>query len=562
MSLRLFRFFVFVPLILCRLASVAPAQPPADPATVKLPPLIVEDSKDQPRWLYVSAGGTEYLSLCSTGITESYVDSQEHMMQLVRVLVPEAFWGRMDAGVAMVLYPQNAKNTAMTAGVRAMLGLRPAAEATDLVAGPLGFLPNLRIDDRDTNASFAYIDEARFEADRTAVAANYVRYLVELRTPLLPGWAVEGIDLTYRNAYFMGQPIGLSQLRWIDRTETQALLRNPDRSRLMLSGPELFAPDTLRGESRQHPLRVATLKSQVALFFRWAIESGPETREALWKFVARSAEEPVTEKMFTDCFGSDYAELRDQLSDYLVRAVRETPRLEPGKLPPLPRIRARPATPNEIARIRGEWERMAIRYVKDSLPQYTEPYSQQARRTLRRAYDTGDRDPRLLATMGLLELDQGDEVAARPFLESAIAAGVVRPRVYYEIARQRFTALKRDQPPSRLYTYAELAAVFDPLRRAAQQAPALPEVFGLFAEVWVRCNANPEPRDVALLQLGARYFSRRGNVSFPIALALARHGRATEADALLALGFDYLPNDELRARFTKLRADLKSAPGH
>jgi len=53
----------------------------------------------------------------------------------------------------------------------------------------------------------------------------------------------------------------------------------------------------------------------------------------------------------------------------------------------LPDFEVERATSNEIARLRGEWERLAIGHVQRRLPRVREPYIAQARRTLRRAYD-------------------------------------------------------------------------------------------------------------------------------------------------------------------------------
>ena len=47
--------------------------------TVQLPPMLVEESVTGVPWLYVSAGGTEFLSRCSQGITRELVEAGRHM---------------------------------------------------------------------------------------------------------------------------------------------------------------------------------------------------------------------------------------------------------------------------------------------------------------------------------------------------------------------------------------------------------------------------------------------------------------------------------------------------
>jgi hypothetical protein len=263
--------------------------------------------------------------------------------------------------------------------------------------------------------------------------------------------------------------------------------------------------------------------------------------------------------MFEQCFGFDFAELRDRLSDYLPKAVDETKWIDPGALPPLPSFEVELATPNQIARVRGEWERLAIGHVQRRLPQVREPYIVQARRTLRRAFDAGDRDPRLLATMGLCEIDAGNEGGAREFLEPAVAAGVVRPRAYYELARLRFAELQRDAPATKQFSFTELAPVFLPLQHALLQAPPLPEVFILLAEAWRRCGIPPNARELAELTTGGQLFGTRPAVAYPIAVTLAHHGKKTEAAKVLDACLGSSGDESTVAAIKRLRAELAQA---
>ena len=282
-------------------------------------------------------------------------------------------------------------------------------------------------------------------------------------------------------------------------------------------------------------------------------------REALWKFAARATEGPVSEDIFEAIFGFGFSELRDRLSDYLPKAVEQTARVAPGRLPPLPEIEIERATPNQIARVRGEWERLAIGHVQRRLPQVREPYIVQARRTLRRAFEAGDRDPRLLATIGLCEIDAGNEAGAREFLEPAVALRVVRPRAYYELARLRFAELRRGVPETNVFSFTELAPIIEPLRSALMQSPPLAEVHTMLAEAWERCELSPNTAEFAELETGARLFVRRPNVGYHIALALARHGKKAEAAAVLDASVPYITDENTRARTTRLRTELSAA---
>jgi hypothetical protein len=537
-------------------AAAAPARNPG-PA-VELPPMMVEESVSSAPWLHVEVGGAEFLSRCSDSTTRQFVEAWLEKMQLVRALVPEEFLGRTDAPTVLVLYAQSLQQT-VSAEIQRELQAGESRAGAASRGERVNIAPNMRLADRDMHASIIYIDESQFNAAGLSISPSHVRFLLRGRVPDLPAWLIDGAERAWRDADFVLDPITLSPLVWLNPRESGALAGDALRPRALLPAGELFAPELARTVENQHPRRAEIRAAQQELFFRWAIASGGATREALWKFVARAAEGPATEEMFEACFGFDYAELRDRLSDHLPKAVGDPAWVRPGALPPLPRFEVARATPNQIARIRGEWERLAIGHVQRRLPEVREPYIAQARRTLRRAFDAGDRDPRLLATMGLCEIDAGDPAGARPYLEPAVAGGVARPRAYFELARLRFAALTRDAPESRRWPYTELAPILQPLQRALAQAPVLPEVCGLLAEAWARCELAPSEAELAELALGARFFARRPAVAYPTALAFARHGRAAEAVAVLAAAAGYAADDETLAGMTRLRAELAEA---
>ena len=525
---------------------------------IELPPMLVEESVSSAPWLYVRVGDTEFLSRCSASTTESLVEAWLEKMQMVRLLVPGEFLAKADVPTVFVLYSQDLQQTVSAEIQRELQAGAERTSPGDPRAQGVNVAPSMRLADRDMHASIAYIDEALFDAAGLSIAPGHVRYLLDGRTPNLPGWLVEGFERTYRRADFILEPITFGPVVWINSGESDAIAGDTNRPRAILPPGELFASEDARAGQNRHPRRAEVRASTQELFVRWALLSGNATREALWKFAARAAEGPVTEEFFESCFGFGYSELRDRLSDYLPRAAREHKRIRPGRLPPLPPIDVQPATPGQIARVRGEWERMAIGHVQRRLPEVREPYIAQARRTLRRAYDAGDRNPPLLATMGLCELEAGDNAAARPFLEEAVAQGVIRPRAYYELARLRFADLQRDAAETTSFSFVKLAPVIETLRRALPQSPPLPESYALLAEAWARCEVSPNTAEFAELEQGGRFFFRRPAVAYEIARALSRHGRKAEAAALLDACAGYTMDDPTRDGIARLRAELTS----
>ena len=546
-----------------RLVAPAHAANPAAPV-VELPPMLVEESVSSVPWLYVKVGGTEFLSRCSHSTTRDFVEAWLTRLQLVRALVPEEFLGRMDVPSVFVLYGQDVKQT-VSAEIQRELQAAPAPPPGEGRKGEaprasgVNIAPSMRLADRDLHASIAYIDETRFDGATLSISPSHVRYLLNARVPELPRWLVEGIERIWQRADTVMEPITLGPLVWLDHGESDELAGDPSRPRALLPAGELFATGLSRLTESPHPRRVQTRAAQQELFFRWALVSGEVTRDAFWKFAARAAAGPVTEEMFEACFGFDFAELRDRLSDYLPKAVLAEPWIDPGPLPDLPDFEVERATPNQIARVRGEWERLAIGHVQRRLPQVREPYIAQARRTLRRAFAAGDRDPRLLATRGLCEIDAGNPGGAREFLEPAVAGGVVRPRACYELARLRFAELRRGAPETKQFSFTELAPIFQPLQRAITQAPPLVEVFTLLAEAWARCEISPHAPEFAELATGARLFARHPTAAYPLALALARHEKKAEAAAVLDACAGEPVDENTRAAISRLRTELPAA---
>ncbi|MSU23073.1 MAG: hypothetical protein EXS32_04535 [Opitutus sp.] len=538
-------------------AVQAAATGAASTPAVVLPPMLVEESKTSVPWLYVSVGGTEFLSRCSESITGEFVGAWLEKMQFMRVLAPENFLARADVPAVCVLYAQDLDQT-LSAEIQQELQAAAVRQGEAPDGARVNLAPNMRLGDRDMHATIVYIDESTFDGSNLNISASHVRYLLLGRVPDLPTWLVDGLERIWAGADFVLAPITLGPLVWQNQSESDALASDRTHLRALLPASELFAAEPARAMQNQHPRRRQILAAQQELFVRWAIVSSSATREALWKFAARAAEGPVTEEIFEACFGFDFSELRDRLSDYLPRAVEGTKHIYPGTLPDLPRFKVERATPQQIARVRGEWERLAIWHVQRRLPQAREPYIAQARRTLRRAYSAGDRDPRLLAIMGLCEIDAGNPAGAPEFLEPAVAGGVVRPNAYYELARLRFADLQRGGPEPRRRPWTELAPIIQPLQRALLQAPPLPEIFVLLAEAWTRCEVAPSAAEFAELELGARLFAQRPTVAWPIALVLARHGKKTEATAVLDACDGHATDEKTQAGITRLRAELSA----
>ena len=213
------------------------------------------------------------------------------------------------------------------------------------------------------------------------------------------------------------------------------------------------------GSDEGSPWRLDIWRSQAALFVRWAFDDPTHSRrEALWKLARYACQAPVTEAVFRDCFGMSFAEMDEQLYEYLPVAMtkqfvlfprrsiripdvdldRDTSYSESLSFSDRPRdLVLRDSTVAERVRILGDWERKEIDFVRDTQPEFADLYIKQAQSTLVSAYGKGARDPGLLAALGLFECAIHNDIAAQGFLELAVSAQVVRPRAYVELARIR-----------------------------------------------------------------------------------------------------------------------------
>lgn len=539
-----------------------------DEVVVSLPPLLVEAQQSPLRWRYVAAPGVEVLSVCDDDVTRGFVQRRHHLDQVLHLLVPERFQGATSVPEIQILFNEDLRRARSQEVMTEMLRRHePGAPDTgpigtplrgprEPVGGPLArrrvlFLPNLRLGDMDATAVFAATNaddprhlEFTFVVDRIA-------YLLARRVPALPDWFMVGTVGVYARCQMSDEAIEISPALWLSEEESRALRSDPDRPRTLLPIAELLTRRRPRPEAAPDPLD-AIWRVQCALFVRWAVaEQGGAHKEGLWTLAERLAREPLSEALFQECLGIGYADMRDRLSDYLPVAVAKNATLRATGRTDLPDLKMRPATEVEIARIRGDWERMQIGYVKQSFPDLTGKYVEQARRTLAGAYERGIRDPRVLGLVGLTECDAGNPVGARAYLEAAARGGVERPRVYLELALLRFEE-RRELAPDLKLDAAAVAAILEPLQQARQLQPPLVRVYALLADLWTHSAQAPAPEELAILREGVNYFPQSVPLVVRVIYLHAANGQPEHAVELARLGLRCAADAESRATLQKL----------
>jgi hypothetical protein len=543
------------------------AEPPSMPGeVVKLPPLIVEEKLPPLHWRYASLPGREVLSLCDAGSTERFMQRDWQLEQWLHRLLPDRFRVQLAVAEGQILFNEstgraNAREIVAEMARRDGATLdadgtitTPGAESASFGPSPrrVQILPNMRLTDRDVVRVFAILtDEA---SDDFVFARDRVAFLLARRTPALPAWFIEGFVKLYEGTHFYPEEFVFLPVTWTSAALTDALARNREQPRVLLPMDELFSrsPTTRKGDDEDEKIWHA----QAASFVRWALADGNEVRrEQFWRWLDRLDQAPADEPAFRACFGFGYADARDRLSDFLREAVGRKEKRPTKKIGQPPSVDVRTATDLEIARLRGDWERLQASYVRARYPDLAKRYSAQARRTLLRAYDRGERDPQLLAVIGLLECDEDKAAAGRTFLEAAAQQHTFRPRVGFELARLRFREFENGDHAHR-FTKAETEAILGPLMPATRQSPPLPEIYALIEAVWLRSAIQPGRDDLAALREGVRNFPEATGLVIGAVQLYVNAGAVTEARALAERGRLFAADTKSRERVDQISREL------
>ncbi len=565
--------------ILALLAGYLSAQAPAttDEEVYVLPPFIVEKSVQGRIWYHLATPDLEIISSGSDRVAQEFARNYFRQEHILRQLIPERFLWHSPVPQILLLVDDRDGDLVSDEALQAFFARH------DTVIGrgrPVRTTPNLRLVDRDRTAVFATHDFQKQDVDflqgtrdleiswvakqREADAnrlhlvftADRVAFLLNNRAPLLPAWFRSGFIDLYTQAQFGTEALGFGEADWRTPAVVDQLRLDPDYPREIhpLSQFLTLNPAELP------PARQLAWREQAALLTRWLLFADDGTRrEALWTYLDRIVLTGPTERSFQRSFGFGYAEARDRLSDFLPTAVLTPVVFTLDDIPAASTYPVRRATPLEVARMRAEWERLEVNYVREHHPELLDAYLGQARATVQSALQKLDDTADLHATAGLLEYDAGGSAAARHHLETAVAQGAARPRVLQVLAQLRYDALRQRLGTEALLTSEQTGPVLHLLRAAVEQAPPLPETYALLGLIWMESDYPPGPADFNTLLEGVKYFPEQPAIITRTAIVLATHGHLERALRLIDHGFTYALNAEARATYRTLRARLEQA---
>jgi hypothetical protein len=546
----------FVILVAALWPTRVSAAPPAEPElAIELPPMVVEDTS-LVEWYYGKAPGLQVLSRCSTEFTRDFVRAHQRLAVLLQAILPAEYQVRFSAPWMLLL--TNEGTTAATVTKLLEEAERKSREQTPraplrnagqgvTVRTEIRMVPNLGLDDQDVKATFALVEEGRFSEQSLALTSAHVAMLLARRTPPLPEWLVVGIlgvvkDMNYRSDSVVVEPTD-----WTSDHELKELHRDLEYRPFLLPMNALFAKDAKTD--------TVLWQNQVELFVRWSLESeNAPLRPRFWKFVDRCCAGAVTEEDFRACFGFGYAEMRRDLGEYLPRAVRHQIKVKPVKALQFAKLALHRATAEEMARVTGEWDRLSLSFVRAHHPEFVGPYETQLRSTLRKVAALNRHDGQLMAMVGLSYCDQGDENAALPYLEWAIAAQAARPRVYVESARIRLAKTVSTAGPGGAKLDAAKSRELKQLLASARKLnPPMPETYILTVDTLLNSELAVEDADVAVMEEAVRLFPSNATICLKAAALHAATGHKARAEELIQRGLEVARDEPTRWRLLRLR---------
>ncbi len=541
---------------------------------IELPQFRVDEASFGKRYLYVEVPGFEILSPFDEPLTRLYAKELQRQRAVLSFYIPDTSLNMDDVPAAIILDDKPAPAGMVKSEGRSYL---PAASALGQVLAAIrgaatppkvsGFQPRastvtwFRAELPDHLMFYVSIhgfDYARQAEGRVGMASRAFSDLFPVSTvythrrPQWPGWVEFGLE-TLGARFYSEQTL---EIRVISRLDPP-----PPGLRIEDAFPSSFTEWPRTTVQRQ--AAVAFVTWAFSMPFEQALSGTPERTLAFWRFVSDTAHERLTAELFARHFREgDWTDfLRSWAQWAQAQKYARTPTtvatLWPENPPRVKAITPRPATRAELARLKGEYEWRLARELSREAPELTGLCLDQAKRRLLTAYNDGERDPRFLATLALFEADTATAEEAIPYLEAAAATRVVRPMLYYELARIRWELAQRGLPADAHVSVEKVRTALESLNIAHAQAPALLESFRLASAAWNRCEALPTPDELTAVTVGTRLFPRDAVLAYNTALLNLKCGNWAKAEALATEALALEPDSSnLHAPLEKLVAAI------
>ncbi len=507
---------------------------PVSGVVIELPKFEVVDSRLLPppeSWLYAEIPGFEILSSISERESKRFVRDFLLLQEVISAIMPGLLRGQTPVPTALVLCGSRGK------GFDQFLPEDPSIERYGTNSY---FFKNpersaIVIDFALTELQLE--GDTRLEADPyRAFYAAYFRFLIRRQLgDKAPPWFEEGLVQLFAATEFDKKTITFAQIGDGFGAEKIGDFNHMLHQRAIMPFGEMLASDGPRA-------RTPFWAAQCYAFVHYCLYGmGQKNQQPFLRYVQKLAEEEPTEQLFKECFKKSYSQFATELRGYIDFTAHKKIEFRAKKgqagLPEPPAVVMRAAADHEVGRIKGEVLRLG-------------GHGADAHNALIAPYVRGERDPRLLAALGLDEKVAGNDERARRFLEAAAAAHVQRARAYLELARLRFAdARAKPLAPEGQLDSTQMASVLTPLFTARKQPPPLADVYRLIAEAWSLSAQRPEPEHFAVVIEGVRMFPRDSALLMDATLLAAKRGYPEEAKALAERGIKLATDPSDKDRF-------------
>jgi len=540
------------------LAVLLPALPalgaaPGEGGTVMMPPFFVEERLiDGIRWLYGADGDLQVLSGCTSDTTAGFLRQITLQRNELRAFIPDEFLLHASLPTTLIIFPATLKRTMDQALAREFEPGDPGAQRR---FNPMN---DLRLSEPDSSYIFIVYDDAAAAADPWTRGADgagslgrrwavhspaYVRFLLKARVPALPDWYVSGCVGLYEAMDFRAggnseewiwQGASFRSDPWLSDGDASELRRHPEGARPLVPMRELLAARYPSSKTEQYR---RVWEAQAELFVRWALSAGGDGGpERLQRLVKGATSARTTEEFFYSCFGMDYADALDALSDFLPRAVGRTLYVPPTAAPEILNFGLREATASEVRRIKGEWSRRVLGVIREDNPSLLPHFAGKVRASLDGALARGERDPDFLASLALFRIENGSPVDGVQLLEQYPGAPAARPMARLELAqRHLLDALARPTGTKGTLGDEQASALMREISASLRDAP-IEAAYRLAAKVFEHLGRDPDPSERRMLADGARQFPRDSRLVVQAASWELRAGDAEDASRLVEFG--------------------------
>jgi hypothetical protein len=212
-----------------------------------------------------------------------------------------------------------------------------------------------------------------------------------------------------------------------------------------------------------------------------------------FQFVGRLQDEPFSEELFRECFGTKITTFETHLAAYTRSFAFFKSTRYRGKFTPMPALTLREATQSEVARLKAE-VLVAQGWAPNALDE------------LRIAYWREEREPRMLALLAFLEEHIGSIPRAQKITTALLALPEPPARACVVAAKLRLRELFGENGDDRKLSEAEAGPVMELIGRARGQGLLNEDLCATLAKLVTKSTGRPDANITEFLAEAAKRY--------------------------------------------------------